>query len=196
MLSVLLVLFCAAAGSQDAGAGVDPEIAGWRATLRLIAAQPTPIGGGRIVLLDTTERGWHSPNLEEIVALFSRQGVAVSRDLVERFAEVNKSDVTLKRAFKSSKELTLISTSKLKAVLQTQPRRGSRDPYGYWQPFYDKYPNARGLTVLSRVGIVGDRALVFLSYGCGGTCMKGSFVLLRRSEDAWSVEKEVVVTRS
>jgi hypothetical protein len=199
MTLILFALLSAATEGQNAAVADEPEAAVWRATLNFAAATPVLSVPGRpaesrIVLHDATGvefLRWRGS--EDVVARFAKQNVTLSRELADRFEEANQSDVSLKSIIKNTKELTLISKSKVRSLFREPPRKG---PYDIWQRFHDEYPDARGLYQLSRVGILDDHALVFLSRSCGMKCARAGFILLRRTEDGWSVEKEIVTGMS
>jgi hypothetical protein len=199
MTLILLALLGAATDGQNAAVADDPETAVWRATLNYTGTTPALSVPGRpvesrIVLHDATGvefLRWRGA--KDVVARFAKQNVAVSKELADRFEEANRSDVSLKGIFKSTKELTLVGKSKVRALFRDPPRKG---PYGIWQRFHDEYPDARGLYQLSRVGILDDHALVFLSRTCGMKCARAGFILLRRGADGWFVEKEIVTGMS
>ena len=63
-----------------------------------------------------------------------------------------------------------------------------------WQLFYEQYPDAPGITTLSRVGFNGtlDQALVYvgtLSHWLAGA---GYYVLLKKVNGAWIVDQQVM----
>jgi hypothetical protein len=63
-----------------------------------------------------------------------------------------------------------------------------------WQLFYEQYPEAPGITTLSRVGFnnTSDQALVYvgtLSHWLAGA---GYYVLLKKSNGAWIVDQQVM----
>jgi hypothetical protein len=71
-------------------------------------------------------------------------------------------------------------------------RRGlARDnPGDYWRAFYARFPETRGLTSVSGIGLSADvsQALLTLSHACGGLCGHHHIVLLERTSNGrWRI---------
>jgi hypothetical protein len=66
-----------------------------------------------------------------------------------------------------------------------------KDGCSGWCEFYKKYPDNAATIALSRIGFnrQGTQALVFMSYGCGGLCGYGGFIMLEKQQGAWRVQK-------
>jgi hypothetical protein len=64
-----------------------------------------------------------------------------------------------------------------------------------WQGFYKKYPDSSGYVVLSRVGFDPEirQAMIYVANYCGGLCAEGRYVLMRKDEDSWKIEKELLL---
>jgi len=63
-----------------------------------------------------------------------------------------------------------------------------------WQLFYGQYPNAPGITTLSRVGFEDalDQALVYVSTLSHWLAGAGYYVLLKKINGAWIVDQQVM----
>ena len=69
----------------------------------------------------------------------------------------------------------------------------SHDDIGqFWSRFYKKFPNASGLLFFSDVGFNNrhDQAFVYAGRTCGGLCGSGEYVLLRKINGKWEIQKE------
>lgn len=55
--------------------------------------------------------------------------------------------------------------------------------------FYRQFPGSNGIIGLSRVGFdpMGEQAMVYVEYGCGGSCGGGFLVVLEREPRGWIV---------
>ncbi len=63
-----------------------------------------------------------------------------------------------------------------------------------WEVFYNNYPDAPGLTTISRVGFNAafDQALVYVGTQSHYLAGAGYFVLLTRSGETWTVDQKVM----
>lgn len=63
-----------------------------------------------------------------------------------------------------------------------------------WETFYNNYPDAPGLTSISRVGFNAtfDQALVYVGTQSNYLAGAGYFVLLTRSGETWTVDQKVM----
>jgi hypothetical protein len=57
-----------------------------------------------------------------------------------------------------------------------------------WTDYYNKYPT--GYWSISKVGLYGDAALVNFSYVCGSLCAEGAYLLLKKVNGKWTIEKQ------
>jgi hypothetical protein len=63
-----------------------------------------------------------------------------------------------------------------------------------WEIFYNRYPQAPGITMLSRVGFnaVLDQALVYIGTQSNWLAGAGYYVLLKKVDGAWSIDQQVM----
>jgi hypothetical protein len=63
-----------------------------------------------------------------------------------------------------------------------------------WQLFYEKYPDAPGITALSRVGFnqALDQALVYAGTQSQWLAGAGYYLLLKRVNGAWIIDQQVM----
>lgn len=62
----------------------------------------------------------------------------------------------------------------------------------FWTRFYKKYPNSSGIVFFSDVGFNAqhDQAFLYAGKTCGGLCGEGEYVLLRKINGKWEIQKE------
>ena len=62
----------------------------------------------------------------------------------------------------------------------------------FWTKFYEKYPNSSGIVFFSNVGFNDrhDQAFVYAGRTCGGLCGEGEYVLLKKVNGGWIIQKE------
>jgi hypothetical protein len=63
-----------------------------------------------------------------------------------------------------------------------------------WDIFYNRYPQAPGITTLSRVGFntTLDQALVYIGTQSNWLAGSGYYVLLKKGEAGWSIDQQVM----
>jgi hypothetical protein len=63
-----------------------------------------------------------------------------------------------------------------------------------WPKFQDKYPEASGVVIFSRVGFGAneDEALVLMGYRCGDLCGAGGLYLLIKEEGSWKIRESLM----
>jgi hypothetical protein len=64
-----------------------------------------------------------------------------------------------------------------------------------WEIFYNRHPQAPGITTLSRVGFNKsfDQALVYIGTQSNWLAGAGYYVLLKKAEGAWSIDQQVMI---
>jgi hypothetical protein len=62
----------------------------------------------------------------------------------------------------------------------------------FWTRFYKRYPNSSGILFFSDVGFNDrhDQAFLYAGKTCGGLCGAGEYVLLRKVNGKWEIQKE------
>ena len=63
-----------------------------------------------------------------------------------------------------------------------------------WEIFYERYPQAPGITTLSRVGFNAslDQALVYIGTQSNWLAGSGYYILLKKLDGAWSIDQRVM----
>ena len=88
-------------------------------------------------------------------------------------------------------ELLKVWNLDVKHVLVT--RSDLPDSLGdFWGEFAKKFPNSAGLISFSKVGFNNqhDQALVYVGLSCGWLCGEGKYVLLKKVNGKWAIQKE------
>ena len=62
-----------------------------------------------------------------------------------------------------------------------------------WAEFYKKHPKAKGIISFSRIGFnqTQTQALVSISFGCGGQCGNGKFIVLQKEKGKWNTKRDI-----
>jgi hypothetical protein len=62
----------------------------------------------------------------------------------------------------------------------------------FWARFYERYPKSSGILFFSEVGFNDrhDQAFLYAGRTCGGLCGGGEYVLLRKVNGKWEIQKE------
>jgi hypothetical protein len=64
-----------------------------------------------------------------------------------------------------------------------------------WEIFYNRYPQAPGITTLSRVGLntTFDQALVYIGTQSNWLAGSGHYILLKKTNGVWAIDQQVMV---
>jgi hypothetical protein len=70
------------------------------------------------------------------------------------------------------------------------PPEGNSEPE-YWKRYYGKYPDSGGYIQLSNVGFnkARDQGLLYFVHWCSSACGTGQYILLRKSDTGWKVDR-------
>lgn len=131
------------------------------------------------VVNDTFSRRMDQRSIEKLFGLPS------IRDAIDDFVTKNRKSSVLTDQLKLKASIVLINKSDVERMFHDSIEGG-------WDLFHAKYPNATSINTLSRVGFSKDKtlALVYYTYSCGALCGQGQYVLLRKHEGQWKIEKE------
>jgi hypothetical protein len=63
-----------------------------------------------------------------------------------------------------------------------------------WTRFQERYPEASGIVIFSRVGFDanGDEAVVLMGYRCGDLCGMGGLYLLGKEDGSWTIQETLM----
>ena len=110
----------------------------------------------------------------------------LNRETALDFLTKNQTSWTLKNEFNLKAEVIIVNSYETRRLFD------QRDIEEGWKLFHKKYPNAGSIDTLSRVGFNESKtqALIYYGYVCGGLCGQGQYILLTRTDDKWTIEKE------
>jgi hypothetical protein len=111
----------------------------------------------------------------------------VKKELIDDFKIRNIQSVPLKPLISLHVPSLLIRNNEIEDIFQT-------DGDG-WEEFYQRYPNSPGIITLSRVGFnpYMDQALVYIGNQSHWRAGSGHFVLLRKENDMWKVQDNIMI---
>jgi hypothetical protein len=141
------------------------------------------------VLMDTTGTDDFGQPLDETLQNVVQRMHDVAPELPTSFMARNQASRTLGPDMSLGAPYVLLTDAEVSQIFSP----GS-DPSLGWQTFYSKYPEARGIITLSRVGFnaAGDEALVYVGSQFESLGAEGLYYLLVRQGDAWVVDQQAV----
>lgn len=189
MRSSALALALLLAAPHAARAQTEPHE---RAVYRAVLARFIEPETRRIVASDSTQTIRIIPSAAE---LLRERGAFLPDELLEQFNERNARRIALPDSLRLSVPVELVSEAEIRA-LQRSINQGEWD--SQYNALRRHLPGSPGLVSLSRVGFSpeGDLALVHVNLRCGSRCGEGSWVLLRRRDGEWHIEKWITTIRS
>jgi len=113
-------------------------------------------------------------------------GEKISDDLIEQFGAVNAKPRTLQNKFINSLSIVLISKAEEDKIFHPIDEG--------WKRFYLKYPKSTGTIELSRAAFDARKTKALLYYGTSFDYGKGGigyYLLLKRINDRWTIEKKI-----
>jgi hypothetical protein len=110
----------------------------------------------------------------------------VASTTVENFQVRNATTYPIRPDMDLGSSYTLLSQTNRKKIF-SQNQSG-------WEVFYNRYPQAPGITTLSRVGFDStfDQALVYIGTQSNWLAGSGYYVLLKKVDGAWSIDQQVL----
>ncbi len=114
----------------------------------------------------------------------------VSAEVIDDYKNINAEPYQLDTRFKIDLPYTLVSEREITAILS--------ENYDQWDGFYNRFPDAPGYYILSRVGFShnGDQALVYMGYLCQVTCGNGHLFFLAKENGLWEIQKQILLWQS
>jgi hypothetical protein len=152
------------------------------------AALKSLYGASFYVIRDTTETGTGATDNTSTTLDYVLQNIHdVDQDTVDNFISRNDPASVLLPGMEIDAEYNLLSDYTYSQIFN-QNQSG-------WEIFYNHYPNAPGLTSLSRVGFNKnfDQALIYAgtqSYWLAGA---GYYLLMKKVDGAWIMDQQVMV---
>jgi hypothetical protein len=132
------------------------------------------------------EWGWRGA-LDDALQFLMEASPGVAEEVISSFKRRNQNPGLLKPLFSLSVPYVLIGSHEMEDIFQ--PDRDG------WEEFYRRYPNSPGTIWLSRVGldVLLKLALVYIGRQSHWRAGAGHFVLLKKENGAWSVQRETVI---
>jgi hypothetical protein len=132
------------------------------------------------------EWGWRGA-LNDGLKFLMEAWPEVAVKVMNNFKRRNKNPGRFKPLFSLSVPYVLIGSHEVEDIFQP-------DTDG-WQEFYRRYPTSPGTIWLSRVGFDAhmDHALVYIARQSHWRAGAGHFVLLKKENGAWSIERETMI---
>jgi hypothetical protein len=111
----------------------------------------------------------------------------VDSESVENFTTVNTPGSPIQTGMQIEAEYTLLSQYTLSQIF-SQNQSG-------WEIFYNHYPHTPGMTTLSHAGFNStyDQALVYIGTQSNWLAGAGYYLLMKKVEDNWMVDQQVMV---
>ena len=110
---------------------------------------------------------------------------ALMAETVDDLIAKNKEHHTFTRRFDIKRPYVLVKQKELDSIFDTDG--------GRWEAFRQKFPEARGFSTFSRVGLNADKtqALVYQAHSCGDLCGGGSYLLLVKVNGIWAIKGSI-----
>ncbi len=111
---------------------------------------------------------------------------AVAQETVDSFKARNDAAYPLRPDMELGGPYTLL-TQAARSQIFGQNQSG-------WDVFYNRYPQAPGITTLSRVGFNAafDQALVYIGTQSNWLAGAGYYILLKKASGSWSIDQQVM----
>lgn len=105
-------------------------------------------------------------------------------EAVSDFKNANTKEIDIKELFDYSRKVSLIDQQEVKATI------GGGEG---WERFRKDHPGTSGIVTFSAVGFDSDgsHAVVNVSYLCASHCGNGSFYVLEKRDNDWTISKEI-----
>ena len=123
----------------------------------------------------------------------------IDTSAISDFERVTAKAIPFPRAFRYRGNFHVFSTTEYEqlhtrgnSIASVIPPRELREN-PYWLGFLDRYPNAWGVTVLSRAGFSRDstQALIYVRHQCGGGCFSSETIFLRKEKSRWKIAERI-----
>ncbi len=111
----------------------------------------------------------------------------LSPETMSSYATLSARESLLEPAFTTTVPWRLVSQAALDTIFSQCPRG--------WEILSGRFPGCQGYVTLSGIGrnLAGDEALVYTEDHCGVLCGEGTFILLRKIDEAWKVERKLTL---
>ena len=137
--------------------------------------------GSKIVVEEMSDRG------DSVVydMLNKEQVKGTSAMAIRNFKRWNLEPESLRWIGETSPRIEFLSTEEAGQIFIGDM------PGEAWARFYRQFPGSTGLVSLSRIGFNDDHteALVYVAHTCGSLCGSGEFVILKKTQGHWTIDR-------
>jgi hypothetical protein len=190
--NILLVLFVCAAACSPAKPTLIPTPATDRLNTeeQAVYAFLLPkmyLHRGYVIMADTATSATGVDNTAQTLDYVLQNMHGVAPETVGNFRGRNDSPQPLRPDMRLGGPYTLLSQTSKNQIF-------SKNQSG-WDIFYNRYPQAPGITTLSRVGFntTLDQALVYMGTQSNWLVGTGYYFLLKKVNGAWSIDQQVMI---
>jgi hypothetical protein len=142
---------------------------------------------GYIIMADTASSATGVEDTARTLAYLLQNMHGIATDTLASFRARNTSAQVLGPDMQLGGPYTLLSQTARNQIF-SQNQSG-------WDIFYNRYPQAPGITTFSRVGFNAslDQALVYMGTQSNWLVGTGYYYLLKKAEGIWSIDQQVMI---
>ncbi|HSI88042.1 MAG TPA: hypothetical protein VK918_03235 [Pyrinomonadaceae bacterium] len=142
----------------------------------------------KIVIRDRTHSEYAAHETKENWEQVKLRMKLVTDEVIASYESVRKQERAITRNFDIPFDYLLISDKQLEEIFFDRSYDRSRD---YWTEFYKIYPKSAGYNSFSRVAFDKPRrtALVYFVNWCGPLCGTGTYLVVEKEDESWSVKE-------
>ena len=140
-----------------------------------------------VIMADTATSATGVDNTAQTLDYVMQNLHAVAPETVNSFRSRNASSQILRPDMQLGGPYTLLSQAARNQIF-SQNQSG-------WDIFYNRYPQAPGITTFSRVGfdVPLDQALVYMGTQSNWLAGSGYYLLLKKVNGTWSIDQQVMI---
>ena len=142
---------------------------------------------GYVIMADTATSATGNDNTAQTLAYVMKNLHAVAPATLDSFKARNAASQPLRTDMQLGRPYTLLSQAGKNQIF-SQNQSG-------WDIFYNRFPQAPGITTFSRVGFDAtlDQALVYMGTQSNWLAGAGYYFLLSKQNGVWSIDQQVMV---
>jgi hypothetical protein len=142
---------------------------------------------GYVIMANTATSATGVDNTAQTLDYVLQNMHAVDPTTLDSFRALNATAQILRPDMQLGGSYTLLSQT-ARNLIFSQNQSG-------WDIFYNRYPQAPGLTTFSRVGFNAslDQALVYMGTQSNWLAGSGFYILLKKANGSWSIDQQVMI---
>ena len=142
---------------------------------------------GYVIMADTATSATGVDNTAQTLDYVLQNMHDVASETLDSFRSRNATSQTLRPDMQLGGPYTLLSQAGKNRIF-SQNQSG-------WDIFYNRYPQAPGITTFSRVGFNAqlDQALVYMGTQSNWQVGTGYYLLLKKVNGTWSIDQQVMI---